>query len=48
MSCDQGGVNSYAEVTVKKQSVTIEYRDENGGPVLDTSGNQCGPYVISG
>jgi phosphodiesterase/alkaline phosphatase D-like protein len=48
VSCDQGGVNTYAEVTVKKQSVTIEYKDENGGPVLDTSGNQCGPYVISG
>jgi phosphodiesterase/alkaline phosphatase D-like protein len=48
MSCDQGGLNSYAEVTVRKESVTIEYKDENGGPVLDTSGNQCGPYVISG
>jgi alkaline phosphatase D len=47
MSCDQGGVNSYAEVTVRKGSVTIEYKDENGGPVLDTSGNQCGPYVLS-
>jgi hypothetical protein len=47
MSCDQGETNSYAEVTVSKQSVTIEYKDENGGPVLDTSGNQCGPYVLS-
>jgi phosphodiesterase/alkaline phosphatase D-like protein len=48
VSCDQGDTNSYAEVTVKKQFVTIEYKDENGGPVLDTSGDQCGPYVLSG
>ena len=48
MSCDQGDTNSYAEVTVRKESVTIEYKDENGGPVLDTSGDQCGPYVLSG
>jgi phosphodiesterase/alkaline phosphatase D-like protein len=47
MSCDQGQTNSYAEVTVSKKSVKIEYKDENGGPVLDTSGNQCGPYVLS-
>jgi alkaline phosphatase D len=47
MSCDQGGTNSYGEVTVGKSSVTVEYKDENGAPVKDTSGDICGPYVLT-
>jgi alkaline phosphatase D len=47
MSCDQGDQNSYGEVTVSKSSVTIEYKTEDGGPVRNTSGDVCGPYVIT-
>jgi phosphodiesterase/alkaline phosphatase D-like protein len=48
MSCDQGDKFSYAEVKVTKQSVTIRYRNQKGGPVFNTSGQRCGPYVITG
>ncbi len=47
MSCDQGGTNSYGEVQVSKSSVTVTYKDENGAPVKNTSGDVCGPYVIT-
>ncbi len=47
MSCDQGGENSYAEVEARKSSLTVSYKDENGAPVENTSGDVCGPYVYS-
>ena len=47
MFCAQGDVNSYAEVVVKKKSVEIAYKDENGAQVLDVNGDPCGPYTIT-
>ena len=47
MQCSQGDVNSYAEVTVTKKKVDIEYKDENGDPVIDVDGEPCGPYTIA-
>jgi phosphodiesterase/alkaline phosphatase D-like protein len=48
MECAQGDLNSYAEVTVTSGKLTIAYKDENGGPVLDADGvTPCGPYVLT-
>ena len=47
MLCAQGGVYSYGEVVVKKNSVEIAYKDQAGQPVLDVNGQQCGPYTIT-
>jgi phosphodiesterase/alkaline phosphatase D-like protein len=48
MSCAQGGQNSYAEVTVTRGSLTIEYKKADGSPVVDVDGStQCGPYVLT-
>jgi len=46
MGCDQGDVDSYAEVEVSSAGVTIAYKDENGQTVLDSAGQPCGPYTI--
>jgi alkaline phosphatase D len=45
MSCNQGDQFSYAEVSASKSEITVTYKDENGKPVFDTSGKQCGPYT---
>jgi alkaline phosphatase D len=48
MACAQGGVNSYAEVTVKSGTLKIAYKDENGNIVKDVDGSTpCGPYVLT-
>lgn len=48
MQCAQGNLNSYAEVTVTSGKLKIEYKNENGGPVLDADETtQCGPYVLT-
>jgi phosphodiesterase/alkaline phosphatase D-like protein len=48
MACAQGGQNSYAEVTVTRGSLTVEYKNDDGSPVLDVDGSTpCGPYVLT-
>jgi alkaline phosphatase D len=48
MACAQGGQNSYGEVTVKRGSLRIAYKDENGNTVKDADGTTpCGPYVLN-
>jgi alkaline phosphatase D len=48
MACAQGGVNSYAEVTVKHGSLKVAYKDQNGNTVKDSdSTTPCGPYVLT-
>jgi len=48
MACSQGGQNSYAEVTVKAGTLTVQYKKADGSPVVDTDGTtQCGPYVLT-
>ena len=48
MACAQGGENSYSEVTVRRGSLRIEYRDENGNTIKDVDGTTpCGPYVLT-
>jgi alkaline phosphatase D len=46
MFCAQGDTDSYAEVEVSSAGVTISYKNETGGPVLDVDGQPCGPYTI--
>jgi phosphodiesterase/alkaline phosphatase D-like protein len=49
MACAQGNQNSYAEVTVTGGSLTVEYKKDDGSPVVDADGTtQCGPYVLTG
>ena len=38
MACAQGGQNSFAQVTVRKNTFTIAYKDENGNVLLDSDG----------
>jgi phosphodiesterase/alkaline phosphatase D-like protein len=48
MACYQGNLNSYAEVTVTGSTLKVEYKNENGGPVVNPAGGgTCGPYVLS-
>jgi len=48
MACAQGGQNSYAEVTVKSDSLRIAYKDEDGNILKDSDGStDCGPYVLT-
>lgn len=48
MACAQGDQNSYAEVTVTRGSLTIEYKKADGSPVVDVDGTTpCGPYVLT-
>ena len=48
MDCAQGGENSYAEVTVTRDKLRIDYKDENGNILLDSNGSTpCGPYVLT-
>jgi alkaline phosphatase D len=47
MACAQGGENSYAEVTVKGGSLTVDYKQADGSPVTDIDGTTCGPYVLT-
>jgi phosphodiesterase/alkaline phosphatase D-like protein len=47
MACAQGNQNSYAEVTVKRRSLRVAYKDENGNTVKDVDGTtNCGPYLL--
>jgi phosphodiesterase/alkaline phosphatase D-like protein len=46
MECAQGDVYSYAEVTAAKKKLDIEFKDENGDPVVDVDGERCGPYTV--
>jgi phosphodiesterase/alkaline phosphatase D-like protein len=47
MACAQGNQNSYAEVTVRRGSLKVAYKDENGNTVKDVDGaTNCGPYVL--
>jgi len=47
MACAQGDQNSYAEVTVKRGSLRIDYKQADGSPVTDVDGTRCGPYVLT-
>ncbi len=48
MACAQGGQNSYAEVTVKRGSLSVEYKKADGSQVVDVDGTTpCGPYVLT-
>jgi phosphodiesterase/alkaline phosphatase D-like protein len=48
MSCANGAVNSYAEVTVTGSTLKVAYKDENGNTVKDVDGTtDCGPYVLT-
>jgi hypothetical protein len=47
MACYQGDLNSYAEVTASSSSLKIEYKNQNGGPVVNPGGAQCGPYTLT-
>jgi phosphodiesterase/alkaline phosphatase D-like protein len=48
MACAQGGMNSYAEVTVTGSTFKIAYKDENGDTLVDSDGTTpCGPYVLT-
>jgi len=48
MECAQGDLNSYAEVTVTGSTLKLQYKNENGGPVLDADGTTpCGPYTLT-
>jgi phosphodiesterase/alkaline phosphatase D-like protein len=48
MECAQGDLNSYAEVTVTGSTLKLQYKNENGGPVMDADGTTpCGPYVLT-
>jgi alkaline phosphatase D len=46
MLCAQGDQNSYAEVTASSSQITVDYKTEDGGPVMDVDGTTpCGPYT---
>jgi phosphodiesterase/alkaline phosphatase D-like protein len=47
MECAQGEQDSYAEVTVKRGSLTVDYKKDNGATVQDIDGTPCGPYVLT-
>jgi alkaline phosphatase D len=48
MDCAQGGENSYAEVTVTRDKLMVEYKDEDGNILLDSNGSTpCGPYLLT-
>jgi alkaline phosphatase D len=48
MDCAQGGENSYAEVTVTRDKLQVEYKDEDGNILLDSNGSTpCGPYLLT-
>ena len=48
MACAQGDANSYAEVTVTGAKLKVDYRNEDGGPLLDANArSRCGPYVLT-
>jgi alkaline phosphatase D len=48
MACAQGGENSYAEVTVTRDKLQVEYKDEDGNTLLDSDGSTpCGPYLLT-
>jgi phosphodiesterase/alkaline phosphatase D-like protein len=47
MACAQGGQPSYAEVTVKRGSLSVDYKKADGSPVIDVNGTPCGPYVLT-
>jgi phosphodiesterase/alkaline phosphatase D-like protein len=48
MACAQGGENSYAEVTVRKETLRVDYKDENGDILLDANNSTpCGPYILT-
>jgi alkaline phosphatase D len=49
MSCAQGGMNSYAEVTATATQLTVDYKDEDGNTLFDSDGTTpCGPYTLTG
>ena len=48
MACAQGDQPSYAEVTVKRGSLTVDYKKADGSPVVDVDGTTpCGPFVLN-
>jgi len=47
MQCAQGGVYNYAEVTVKKKTLEVAYKDQRGDVVQDWDGEPCGPYTLT-
>jgi phosphodiesterase/alkaline phosphatase D-like protein len=48
MECAKGDENSYAEVTVTSKKLKVEYKNQDGGPILDADGvTPCGPYVLT-
>jgi alkaline phosphatase D len=48
MKCAQGNENSFVEVTVTNGKLVIDYRNEDGGPILDADGvTPCGPYALT-
>jgi alkaline phosphatase D len=47
MACAQGDQNSYAEVTVRRDRLSLDYKQADGSPVTDVDGTRCGPYVLT-
>ena len=47
MDCAQLDQNSYAEVMVKRGTLSVEYKQADGSPVTDVDGTPCGPYVLT-
>jgi alkaline phosphatase D len=48
MSCYQGDQNSYVEVTASSKKLKLQYRNQDGGPVVNPDTMQaCGPYVLT-
>jgi alkaline phosphatase D len=48
MTCAQGGENSYGEVRVRRGSLRIAYKDEEGNTLKDVDGvTPCGPYGVT-
>jgi len=48
MFCAQGDEDSYAEVTVSRERLKVNYKNAEGEPVLDVNGSRCGPYLAAG
>ena len=46
MRCVNLNVYSYAEIEVRRRTLTASLKDLNGNPVRDTGGGRCGPFRV--
>ncbi len=46
MRCVNLNVYSYAEIEVRRRTLTASLKDLNGKPVRDTGGGRCGPFRV--